>query len=186
MADPGQYVSHRYLTCIFITHLQLGLTYDHLEGIDAPTMHLPATASTSRLQLSTEALPTIYFDKPAITRLINHQALLNDTCMNEGLQLLISHFQPDYIDQCAIFSTYTMAYVQQEADDATLWRDVRHRAYWEKPVWIIPVHVEHPYLHWTLCIVNTNTTTIQLFDSVADKSLWMDSIKVSTVNMYPG
>lgn len=184
MADSSQYASHHSPASVLITHIQLGLTYDHLANVDAPALHVPATSSVSRLRRSTEALPSIYFDKPSIARLMDPQAMLNDTCMNEGLQLLISHFQPDHLDRCAIFTTYTMAYVQEEADDATLWRDVRYRAYWEKPIWVIPVHLQHPYLHWTLCIVNTDTTTIRLFDSVADESLWMDNVKVSTVNIY--
>lgn len=158
---------------------QPGLTYDYLTDVNAPASHLPATSSTSRLLRSTETLPSIYFDKPAIARLMNPQAMLNDTCMNEGLQLLLSHLQPDHADQCAIFSTYTMAYVKQAADDRTLWRDIRHCVYWEKAVWIIPIHLQHPYLHWTLCIINTETTTIRLFDSIADRSLWMDNVKVS-------
>lgn len=116
---------------------------------------------------------------------MNPEAMLNDTCMNDGLQLLLSHLHPEHADRCAIFSTYTMTYVKQEADDRSLWRDVRHSIYWEKAVWIIPVHLQHPYLHWTLCIINANTATIHLFDSIADKSLWMDSIKVSSItNTY--
>ena len=112
---------------------------------------------------------------------MNPEALLNDTCMNEGLQVLLSYLQPEHAKNCAIFSTYTMTYIKKEADDPTLWRDVRHRAYWTKPIWIIPIHLQHPYLHWSLCIINMDTTTIRLFDSIADRRLWMDNAKVSGI-----
>ena len=107
--------------------------------------------------------------------------MLNDTCMNEGLQLLLSYIQPKHTEDCAIFSTYTMTYIKEEADDPALWCDVHHCAYWAKAIWIIPIHLQHPYLHWSLCIINMDTATIQLFDSIADKSLWMDNVKVSGV-----
>ena len=126
-------------------------------------------------------LHTIYFDKLTIEQLMNPEAMLNDTCMNEGLQLLLSHFQPEHTDRCAIFSTYAMTYIKQEANDKCLWCDVRHCIYWEKAVWIIPIHLQHPYPHWTLCIINTDTTTIQLFGSIIDKSLWMHDVKVSGI-----
>ena len=116
---------------------------------------------------------------------MNPKALLNDTCINEGLQLLLSYLQPEYAEDCAVFSTYTMTYIKEEADDLALWRDVRHRVYWTKAIWILPIHLQHPYLHWSLCIINTGTTTIRLFDSVADKSLWMNNVKVSGItNIY--
>ena len=105
--------------------------------------------------------------------------MLDDTCVNEGLQLLLSRLQPERMDQCAIFLTYMMSYIREEADDGTLWRSVHHCTYWERAVWIIPIHLQHPYLHWTLCIIDTDTRTIQLFDSVANKSLWMNDVKVS-------
>ena len=161
--------------------LKPGLTYDYLSNVETPTSHLPATSATSRLQRSTETLPAIYFDKPAIARLVNPEAMLNDTCMNEGLQLLLSYLQPEHTEDCAIFSTYTMTYIKEEADDPALWRDVCHHAYWAKAIWIIPIHLQHPYLHWLLCIINMDTTTIWLFDSITDKSLWMDNVKVSGV-----
>ena len=165
--------------------LKLGLTYDYLSNVKTPTSHLPATSVTSRLQRSTETLPAIYFDKPAIACLINPKAMLNDTCINEGLQLLLSYLQPEYTEDCAIFSTYTMTYIKEEADDLALWCDVHHRVYRMKAIWILPIHLQHPYLHWSLCIINMATTTIQLFDSVANKSLWMNNVKVSGItNIY--
>ena len=164
--------------------LQSSLTYNHLTNVDTPASLLPATSSTSHLQRSTETLPSIYFDKLAIVHLMSPEAMLNNTCINKGLQLLLSHFQPEHSDKCAIFSTYTMTYIKQEANDNTLWRNIHCRVYWEKLIWIIPVHMQHPYLHWTLCIINMNSTTIQLFDSIANKSLWMDDVKVSDIDTY--
>ena len=158
--------------------LKLQLTYNYLTNVDTPAMHLPATSSTSRFQCSMEAQPAIYFDKPAIACLMNPKAMLNDTFMNEGLQLLLFYCQPNHIDRC---STYTMTYIKQEADNKTLQCDVCHHMYWEKSVWIIPINLQHPYLHWMLCIINIDTATIQLFDSLTDRSLWMDDVKASGI-----
>ena len=60
---------------------------------------------------------------------MNPKAMLNDTCINEGLQLLLSYLQPEYAEDCAIFSMYTMTYIKEEADDLTLWCDVCHCVY---------------------------------------------------------
>lgn len=111
-------------------------------------------------------------------------ALLNDTCMNEGLRLLIRHLNPPHANQCAVLTTYTMAYIKLNTDDNTIWHSVRHTSYWEKPIWIIPIHLECPYQHWTLCIANTSTSTLHLLDSIANKSLWMEDVKVSYHNMF--
>ena len=73
--------------------------------------------------------------------------MLNDTYINEGLQLLLSYLQCEHTEGCAIFSTYTMTYVKKDADDTVLWCDVCHCAYWAQAIWIIPTHLEHPYLH---------------------------------------
>ena len=126
-----------------------------------------------------ETMPCIYFNESTIAHLMNHNTMLNNTCVNEGLQLLLSQLQPERMDQCTIFSTYVMSYIREEADDGTLWCSVHHCMYWERAVWIIPIHLQHPYLHWTLCIIDMDTRMIWLFDSVTNKSLWMDDVKVS-------
>ena len=165
--------------------LKLGLTYDYLYNVKTPTSHLLATLATSWLQQSTETLPAIYFNKLAISCLMNLRAMLNNTCINEGLQFLLSYLQPEHAEYCAIFLAYTMTYIKEEADDLTLWHDVCHCVYWTKAIWILPIHLQHPYLHWSLCIINMGTTTIWLFDSVIDKSCWMNNVKASGItNIY--
>lgn len=110
-------------------------------------------------------------------------ALLNDVCMNDGLQLLIRHLEPSHTNQCAVLTTYTMAYIKLDTDDNTIWHSVRHTAYWKKPVWIIPIHLAHPYQHWTLSVADASTSILHIFDSIANESLWMDDVKVSSRNM---
>ena len=161
--DVGQSpvsMSH-YVVNVVLTHLIWpGLTYNHLLSIETPVLHMLATSSTSRLKASIETLPFIYFNKPTIAHLMDHKAMLDNACMNKGLQLLLSHLQPECADKCAIFSTYVMLYIREEANNSTVWHNVHCCVYLTRAIWIVPIHLQHPYLHWTLCIIYMDTRTI--------------------------
>lgn len=100
--------------------------------------------------------------------------------MNDGALLLQSHLYTTHSEQCAILPTWAMAYLRQGSDDGALWRSVRYTRYWEKDIWLVPIHWQDPYEHWTLCVVNTLTCTIFSFDSLANQSLSRRDVEVST------
>ncbi|KAJ7924775.1 hypothetical protein B0H13DRAFT_1863641 [Mycena leptocephala] len=55
-------------------------------------------------------------------------------------------------NQCAVFSTYDLLCVRYKGSDPDLWRLVSPTQYWEKPLWLIPIH--RPQMeHWVLVVV---------------------------------
>ena len=112
---------------------------------------------------------------PAYWRL--PQARLNDTCINGCATLLYSAFMPVAV-RCAILSTHDLPRVHFHADDDSLWRNASWTHFWEKPVWIIPIHRSLPG-HWVLCTVDFSSRKLLLFDSLAEQKPWKNEIKVS-------
>ena len=45
-------------------------------------------------------------------------------------------------------------------------------------MWLVPIHRMAPYEHWVLGIVDFTHQEIKYFDSLADKSLWKEDVKV--------
>lgn len=112
-------------------------------------------------------------------RLISPSSRLNDVCMNDSALLLRPHFHSAHSDRCAVLSTWVMVHLRSGSDNGALWRSVRSTLYWEKDIWLVPVHLKDPYEHWTLCVVDTSSSTILTFDSLANQSLWQQDVEVS-------
>ncbi|KAJ7722723.1 hypothetical protein DFH07DRAFT_971788 [Mycena maculata] len=68
--------------------------------------------------------------------------------------LYSEHYSPTNgsATQCAVFSTYDLPCVRYKNSDLDLWRRVSPTQYWEKPVWLIPIHRPSEE-HWVLVIV---------------------------------
>ncbi|KAJ6522075.1 hypothetical protein DFH09DRAFT_938576 [Mycena vulgaris] len=70
-----------------------------------------------------------------------------------------------HANQCAILSTYDLVRVRYKASDNDLWRNIHHSRYWEKSLWLIPIHrVEEE--HWVLAVVDVSRQQILFFDSL--------------------
>ncbi|KIO07166.1 hypothetical protein M404DRAFT_137877, partial [Pisolithus tinctorius Marx 270] len=50
--------------------------------------------------------------------------------------------------------------------------------YWEKPIWILPIHRPSPVSHWVICIVKFTSKQILLFDSLTEQKPWKCDVKV--------
>ncbi|KAI6044129.1 hypothetical protein EDC04DRAFT_2552595, partial [Pisolithus marmoratus] len=50
--------------------------------------------------------------------------------------------------------------------------------YWEKPVWILPIHHQSNGGHWVLCTIMLLVKQLPIFDSLAKEKPWRDGIKV--------
>jgi len=74
----------------------------------------------------------------------------------------------------AIISTLALPTLE----DSALWRIARHSTYWERNLWIVPIHRYTPYEHWVLGVVNFVRGEIAVFDSLADQSLWERDVEV--------
>ncbi|KIM62208.1 hypothetical protein SCLCIDRAFT_25141 [Scleroderma citrinum Foug A] len=113
---------------------------------------------------------------PTIIRASVDGARLNDTCINGCATLLYSAFMPAAA-RCAVLSTHDLPRVCFHANDDLLWRNVSWTHFWEKPVWIIPIHHSLPVGHWVLCTVDFPSRKLLLFDSLAEQKPWKNEIK---------
>ncbi|KAJ7801139.1 hypothetical protein B0H14DRAFT_2386691, partial [Mycena olivaceomarginata] len=77
---------------------------------------------------------------------------------------------------CAVLTTYDLPCVRYKGSDPDLWRRVAHTQYWEKPVWLIPIHrpLEE---HWVLAVVVVPTREIFFFDSMASRRGWRQDLR---------
>ncbi|KAI0694788.1 hypothetical protein C8Q76DRAFT_634071 [Earliella scabrosa] len=113
------------------------------------------------------------------TRLRNPTGWLNDNSVNACAQLLSGYFGTENVTggRPAILSSFAMA---QQRDGTSLddgmWR-VNHRSrYWEKDVWIIPIH-QPSTQHWELAIVYLRQCRIAYFDSLAHPKTWEEDVQ---------
>jgi hypothetical protein len=93
--------------------------------------------------------------------------------------LFTSAFSPTKVSasQCAVFGTYDLPCVRYKGSDPDLWCRVAPTQYWEKPVWLIPIHraVEE---HWVLVVVVVLTRELFFFDSLASRGGWRQDLRV--------
>jgi hypothetical protein len=79
---------------------------------------------------------------------------------------------------CAVLSTYDLVRVRYKASDDELWRHLHCTKYWDKQIWLIPIHrVEEE--HWVLAAVDIDQQQILFFDSLGVRSRgWRRDIRV--------
>ena len=126
------------------------------------------------------------FDENDIARLEDSTAFLNDVCINSTASMLQQLWQrPSEIHEqnsqrCAIFSTFDLPAIRYNITQQDMWRRTKDLQYWNKDIWILPIHRKKP-LHWVLCIIVVNSRELLLFDSLGSKESWKHEIKVSLV-----
>ncbi|TFK61371.1 hypothetical protein BDN72DRAFT_743548, partial [Pluteus cervinus] len=116
-----------------------------------------------------------------IGRLKAPTSLLNDICINDGAQLLnaILSASPNCapaVNRCAILTSWDLPRVRQNCPDDTLWRYVEGSHFWERDVWILPIHrpVEE---HWVCCAIYPKRRHISLFDSLGSRQRLKDDVQ---------
>ncbi|OAX32113.1 hypothetical protein K503DRAFT_702608, partial [Rhizopogon vinicolor AM-OR11-026] len=82
---------------------------------------------------------------------------------------------------CALLSSHDLPRIRYNAPDAVLWRNVSWTSYWEKDIWILPIHRPSNIGHWVLCVVRFSSKELHLFDSLAEKKPWKHDVKVSVL-----
>ncbi|KAJ7490764.1 hypothetical protein FB451DRAFT_1124335 [Mycena latifolia] len=134
--------------------------------------NLPVDNGFLRLIVGIDGRPTIQLEASDISRIESYNGRLTGFAINglaAALQNLLGHStSPDSVpaNSCAIFSTYDLPRIRYKASDSVLWRHVEHTKYWEKPLWLIPIHrVDEE--HWVLAVVDVGTQQILFFDSLA-------------------
>ncbi|KAK7062073.1 hypothetical protein R3P38DRAFT_2494733 [Favolaschia claudopus] len=79
-------------------------------------------------------------------------------------------------NRCAVFSTYDLGLVQFKGSDPDLWRRISPTQYWDKPIWLIPVH-RPSQRHWVLVVVLISAQKLLFFDSLASASGWRQDLR---------
>ena len=147
-------------------------------GIDmAKDTRVPATMPMI-IRASVDGVPRQTFLPSDTSLLASPQARLNDTCINSCATLLYSASMPAAMC-CAILSTHDLPHTRCHADDDLLWQNTSWTHFWEKPIWIIPIHRPLPMGHWVLCTIDFPSRKLLLFDSLAEQKAWKNEIKVS-------
>lgn len=110
-------------------------------------------------------------------------ARLNDVCLNGVATLLQQYFalpgMPTYDTsrQCALFTTFDLPMVQYNASDADFWRRTHRVEYWNRKLWILPIHRARSE-HWVMCTVIPIKGEVHLFDSFGARDPWKHEVKV--------
>jgi hypothetical protein len=67
--------------------------------------------------------------------------------------------------RCALFSRYDLPRVHFRCSDSELWRVISPSKYWEKNLWLIPIH-RRDEQHWVFVLVDVYAERIYFFDSL--------------------
>ncbi|KIJ58397.1 hypothetical protein HYDPIDRAFT_34233 [Hydnomerulius pinastri MD-312] len=125
-----------------------------------------------RTRPPSDGFPRLTFEPKDIEILGSKEARLNDTCINGCAALLYSRFLSSHSDQIAIFSTHDLPRIRYNASDEVIWRNMSWTRYWEKSIWILPIHRPSPCGHWVLCTIDLTSQRLVLFDSLAEQRPW--------------
>ncbi|RXW17203.1 hypothetical protein EST38_g8659 [Candolleomyces aberdarensis] len=126
----------------------------------------------------------IEFCPKSLDRLSRPSERLDDVCVNSGsllLQYIFSHerFELPHSQACAIFSSFHIHLSRYNHSTTEVWRRTKGVSYWEKSIWLLPIHRNEPSKHWVLCIIYPGYRQLYLYDSLAsDISAWEEEIKV--------
>ncbi|PPQ84493.1 hypothetical protein CVT26_003475 [Gymnopilus dilepis] len=159
-----------------------GIVEDYL---DVTALELPMP---SGIQPSSQA--SAYqchgFHLQDLQRLRQAGMLLNDICLNGCARTLKSILDSDPIHglssrSCALFTTYDLIRARYTAKDPDLWRIISPTEYWNKDVWILPIH-RPQQSHWVLCVAYPEHQTVLLYDSLVGQEAWMNDLEdISTL-----
>ncbi|KAG1792064.1 uncharacterized protein HD556DRAFT_588299 [Suillus plorans] len=132
---------------------------------------------TTRIRPALDGFHRQIFDQKDIACLNSPTARLNDGAINGCAAILYSQFKIPSVN-CAILSTFDLPRIQSKEADDRIWRNARWTSYWEKDVWILPIHRKDVVDgHWVICIIYFKTKELHLFDSLADEEAWEPDVK---------
>ncbi|KAJ7745942.1 hypothetical protein DFH07DRAFT_748628, partial [Mycena maculata] len=150
---------------------------------ECPVRLADRTSQFDRTVVRTEDHLTQTIAVADLARLRDPTGLLNGFCIN-GVAAAMQEFLTQNTDPiaagfarwCAVLSTYDLPRVRYNCCDAELWRALAPTKYWERTVWIVPVHrlLEK---HWVLMIVIPHEEAIYFFDSMNGRN-WRPDLRL--------
>ena len=150
---------------------------DSTINISTTNYFYPCATITQHVCPPCDGFPQQIFSLDNIALFSNAVGCLNDTCINGCVALLYSTFLPAVVHMCAILSTHDLLHVRYNATDEILWSNTSWSWYWEKEIWIIPMH--WPCIgHWVLCTADFSSRWLLLFNSLAECHPWKKDVQV--------
>ncbi|KAG1839146.1 hypothetical protein DFJ58DRAFT_718617 [Suillus subalutaceus] len=131
----------------------------------------------ARIRPSHDGIPRLEFDPKEIGILSSPTACLNDTCINNCAILLWCSQLNTSAARCAILSTHDLPHIRYNAPDDNIWRHTMWIRYWEKDIWVLPIHRPSGIGHWVMCVIQLSTKELYLFDSMGDRTPWQSDVK---------
>ncbi|KAG1775772.1 hypothetical protein EV702DRAFT_1198975 [Suillus placidus] len=157
--------------------------------VPRPEEHIIVPASgtpPTQVRPAQDGFPRQVFDSRDQSFLAQPTACLNDTCINGCAALLYSEIlMSSRVRPCAILSTHDLPCIRYNVSDEILWRNTSWTSFWDKDIWILPIHCPSPVGHWVLCAIYFQTKELHLFDSLAERQPWKNDVKVSDDFSHP-
>ena len=153
-----------------------------INDLSNTSMFASESGGTQPRILRRDGMPTIQFGPRDLEILNNPTALLNNVCINGGAALLQHLFSANTLpsaahsQRCALLSTFELVRIRSGVSDDDLWRNVKGCRYWDKDIWILPIH-RPDTRHWVLCCISCMTHELFLFDSLAAEHPWQQEIQ---------
>jgi hypothetical protein len=129
----------------------------------------------------------IEFCTPSLDRFSQKSERLNDVIINSGALLLQHIFSQERFSQsqaqaCAIFSSFDIHIARYNRDLASTWERTEANLFWQKPIWLFPIHRNDPFKHWVLCVVYPSLGRVYAYNSLAsDLTAWREDLEVSGI-----
>lgn len=120
----------------------------------------------------------LFFERKDVEILTSHEERLNDTCVNGCAALLYTVHVAHEPSLFAVLSTHDLIRIRYNAADEDLWRNTARTKYWEKSIWILPIHRPSSWGHWVVCSVHFDTRRLLLFDSLGEEQPWRNDLTV--------
>ncbi|KAJ6494212.1 hypothetical protein C8R45DRAFT_824346 [Mycena sanguinolenta] len=139
-----------------------------------------------RVVVGVDGRPTHPIDLPDLQRIATPTGRLNSFGLNgvaAALQSFIGHSTHGNIAgtvptaaACAVLSTYDLTRVRYKAADDEVWRHASPTRYWEKKLWLLPIHRPADQ-HWVFVAVSVPDQQLYFFDSLGERQGWRRDLR---------
>ncbi|CAA7265927.1 unnamed protein product [Cyclocybe aegerita] len=170
-----------------VDYAVLNILSQHLcSHISIPPSHHTRLLSWKRYD---KKICNIHFESRDLDILKLRNGRLNDNCLNGIAKLfafvlaLPGSSHVDSSSRCALLSSQDLVMIRCNASDTDIWRRVHISEFWNRPVWILPIH--RPAIeHWVLAIIYPNRREISFFDSFGEVHPWIRELKGETPGLF--